>query len=60
MQQAQKNKPKSLLDLATDNYPMSGGMTLDEALKQVDRLNNGDKELKSIIREAYGATAPKQ
>ena len=53
MQQAQKKKPKSLLDLATDNQgTRTKGMTLEEALAQVDRTS-GDEELKQIIRDGY-------
>jgi hypothetical protein len=53
--------PKTLLDLATDKHPIGDkGMSLDEALAQVDRLNNGDKELKRIIRDAYGTQKPKK
>jgi len=47
-----QQQPKTLLDLATDKHPGNKGMTLEEALAQVDR-NGGDKELKRIIKEAY-------
>lgn len=47
-----QQQPKTLLDLATDKHPSNKGMTLEEALAQVDR-NGGDKELKRIIKEAY-------
>jgi len=57
----QKQTPKTLLDLATDNQKMSNkGMTLEEALAQVDRLNGGDKELKRIICDAYKSSNGKR
>jgi hypothetical protein len=57
----QQQTPKTLLDLATDNQKMSNqGMTLEEALAQVDRLNGGDKELKRIIRDAYNSSNGKR
>ena len=57
----QQQTPKTLLDLATDNQKMSNkGMTLEEALAQVDRFNGGDKELKRIIRDAYKSSNGKR
>lgn len=52
MQDKQKH-PKTIFDLATDNYKISAkGLTLEEALAQVDETG-GDEELKQIIREGY-------
>lgn len=61
MQKHPIQPPTSLLDLAKDKHPIGNkGLSLDEALKQVDCLNGGDEELKRIIRDTYGTQNHKQ
>lgn len=61
MQKHPTQAPTSLLDLATDKHPIGNkGLSLEEALKQVDCLNKGDEELKHVLRDAYGTQKHKQ
>jgi hypothetical protein len=56
MSDDRKKNPKTLFDLAEPRSPNAKpltGLTLEEALAQVDKYHNGDEELKEIIRSGY-------
>jgi hypothetical protein len=56
MSDNRKKKPKTLFDLAEPRSPDAKpltGLTLEEALAQVDEYHGGDEELKEIIRSGY-------
>ena len=56
-----KEKPQSLIDFAThEGAPHERGLSLEEALAQVDELDNGDEELKAIYRRLYTTRAPRK
>lgn len=51
-------QPASLRDLIGPEYAVISrhhGMSLEEALAQVDELHNGDPELKKLYRHLYNA-----
>lgn len=56
MSDDRKKNPKTLFDLAEPRSPNAvspKGLTLEQALAQVDEFHNGDEELKEIIRRGY-------
>jgi hypothetical protein len=56
MSDDRKKNPKTLFDLAEPRSPNAKpltGLTLEEALAQVDKYHDGDEELKEIIRSGY-------
>jgi hypothetical protein len=56
MPEKSKKNPKTLFDLAEPRSPDAKpltGLTLEEALAQVDEYHDGDEELKEIIRSGY-------
>ncbi|MGB7341611.1 MAG: hypothetical protein WBC91_22130 [Phototrophicaceae bacterium] len=55
-----KAKPETLYDYAIGKGPVSAPtLTLEEALAQVDELDNGDEELKELYRLGYNMKNPK-
>ena len=56
MAENSKKNPKTLFDLAEPRSPDAKpltGLTLEEALAQIDEFHDGDEELKEIIRSGY-------
>jgi hypothetical protein len=56
MSDDRKKNPKTIFDLAdepTPNAESPKGLTLEQALAQVDEYHNGDEEMKEIIRRGY-------
>ena len=56
MSDDRKKNPKTIFDLADERTPNAEspkGLTLEQALAQVDEYHNGDEELKAIIRRGY-------
>jgi hypothetical protein len=58
MTEPKATRPLTLYDVATDNRNTPKGLTLEEALAQVDVFWNGDEELKALIRAGYSMKPP--
>lgn len=55
-----ETQAKTLYDYATGKGPVKAPtLTLEEALAQVDELDNGDEELKELYRSGYNMKNPK-
>jgi hypothetical protein len=61
MKENPEDKTHSLYDFATHKGSThERGLSLEEALAQVDELDNGDKELKAIYRRMYTVNVPRK